>query len=190
QVLRMPAASDTSEMKTMYGNVMRSNSTVNANFPGSAANPGAVTYTISVAAPSIRSRTSDGFRFFCSARIGTKACENAPSANRRRSRFGILNATKKASVARLAPNSRAMKKSRAKPSTRETNVRLLIAARARSRLMLNSRPFSQPDRSNGQYRVGTQARPTGAQAPRTQHEPAHCGTQCDQGRQEGDRIGQ
>ncbi|MNC99480.1 hypothetical protein D3C83_177880 [compost metagenome] len=42
QVFRMPAASDTSEMKTMYGKVMRSSWTVSANFPGSAANPGAV----------------------------------------------------------------------------------------------------------------------------------------------------
>ena len=33
-----------------------------------------------------------------SARIGTKACENAPSANRRRSRLGSRKATKKASV--------------------------------------------------------------------------------------------
>ena len=33
-----------------------------------------------------------------SDRIGTKACENAPSANRRRSRFGRRNAIMKASV--------------------------------------------------------------------------------------------
>jgi len=51
-------------------------------------------------------------RFLYSARIGTNACENAPSAKRRRRRFGILNATKKASVARPAPKMRAMKKSR------------------------------------------------------------------------------
>jgi hypothetical protein len=37
------------------------------------------------------------------ARIGTKACENAPSANSRRSRFGMRKATLKASVAAPAP---------------------------------------------------------------------------------------
>jgi hypothetical protein len=42
QVLRMPAESATSEMKRMYGKVMRSSSTVSANFSGSAAKPGAV----------------------------------------------------------------------------------------------------------------------------------------------------
>ena len=43
QVLRMPAASETSEMKRMYGKVMRSIVTVRPNFSGSAAKPGAVT---------------------------------------------------------------------------------------------------------------------------------------------------
>ena len=33
-----------------------------------------------------------------SAMTGTKACENAPSANRRRRKFGILKATRKASM--------------------------------------------------------------------------------------------
>jgi hypothetical protein len=47
-----------------------------------------------------------------SARIGTNACENAPSPNSLRSRFGMRNATKNASVASPAPNARAMKKSR------------------------------------------------------------------------------
>jgi hypothetical protein len=34
---------------------------------------------------------------------GTKACENAPSANSRRRKFGMRNATKKASAAGPAP---------------------------------------------------------------------------------------
>jgi hypothetical protein len=51
-------------------------------------------------------------RFLASARIGTKACENAPSANRRRSRLGILKATKNASVISPAPKMRAIRKSR------------------------------------------------------------------------------
>ena len=41
QVLRMPAEKATSEIKTMYGNVMRSSVTVRSNLPESAANPGA-----------------------------------------------------------------------------------------------------------------------------------------------------
>jgi hypothetical protein len=35
---------------------------------------------------------------------GTKACENEPSANSRRRKFGILNATSQASMKALAPN--------------------------------------------------------------------------------------
>jgi hypothetical protein len=34
---------------------------------------------------------------------GTKDCENAPSANRRRRKFGILKATRKASMSVPAP---------------------------------------------------------------------------------------
>ena len=63
---------------------------------------------------SIRPRVSSSVcRLRYSERIGTNACENAPSANSRRSRFGMRNATKNASVAKPAPNARAMKKSRA-----------------------------------------------------------------------------
>ena len=43
QVLRIPAASETSEMNRMYGKVIRSIVTVRPNFSGLAANPGAVT---------------------------------------------------------------------------------------------------------------------------------------------------
>ncbi len=58
-------------------------------------------------------RVSSGVsRLRTSARIGTKAWEKAPSANKRRSRLGIRKATKNASVASPAPNTRAMKKSR------------------------------------------------------------------------------
>ena len=41
QVLSTPAANATSEMKAMYGKVMRSIVTVSSNFAGSAAKPGA-----------------------------------------------------------------------------------------------------------------------------------------------------
>ncbi len=43
QVLRMPPASDTSEMNRMYGNVTRSIAVVSWNFSPSAAKPGALT---------------------------------------------------------------------------------------------------------------------------------------------------
>ena len=43
QVFRIPAASETSEMKRMYGKVIRSIVTVSANLSGSAAKPGALT---------------------------------------------------------------------------------------------------------------------------------------------------
>ena len=66
-----------------------------------------------VATPSTRVFVSCGdWRFLYSASTGTNACENAPSAKRRRSRLGMRKATKKASVAKPAPNARAMKKSR------------------------------------------------------------------------------
>jgi hypothetical protein len=41
QVLRMPPASATSDMKRMYGKVMRVRLTVRANFSGSSVKPGA-----------------------------------------------------------------------------------------------------------------------------------------------------
>jgi hypothetical protein len=67
--------------------------------------------------------------------MGTKACENAPSANRRRSRLGILKATKKASVTSPAPNTRAMARSRTKPRMRESSVMLLTVASALRRFI-------------------------------------------------------
>ena len=63
-------------------------------------------------------------RFFrYSESTGTKAWENAPSANqRRRRKLGILKATKKASAAGPSPNTAAKTISRASPSIREINV--------------------------------------------------------------------
>jgi len=43
QVLRIPAASATSEMNRMYGKVTRSSATVRSNFSAFAAKPGALT---------------------------------------------------------------------------------------------------------------------------------------------------
>ena len=133
---------------------MRVSSTVNANFSGLALKPGADTSTISGAAmmPSTATQATTTNRtvatrltrmrvasspraFLYSARIGTKACENAPSANNRRSRFGNLKATKNASVAAPAPNARAMMASRAKPRMRDSKVIELTVARALSRFI-------------------------------------------------------
>ena len=59
------------------------------------------------AAPSTSSRTSSCVRWILySETTGTKACEKAPSANSRRMKFGILNATRKASMSTPAPNMR------------------------------------------------------------------------------------
>jgi hypothetical protein len=71
--------------------------------------------------------------FLYSARMGTKACENAPSANNRRSRLGMRKATKKASVSMPAPKIRAIITSRTKPRTRDIKVMLLTAAKALSK---------------------------------------------------------
>src|SRR5688572_8576658 len=148
----------------------------------------------SVATASTSPRTSSGARFLCSARIGTKACEKAPSPNMRRSRLGILKATKKASVTRLAPKMRAMKKSRTKPSTRLTMVKLLTVARALRRFMcqrafmVNFAPSLED--LNGQHQIGAQARHPGEPPPRAQRQAAHRGSHRDQERDQGGRRGQ
>ena len=53
---------------------------------------------------------------------GTKACENAPSANSRRNRLGMRKATLKASVMPLAPKAAATICSRTRPVTRDSRV--------------------------------------------------------------------
>src|SRR5687767_13860735 len=129
-------------MKSKYGNVQRSISTVRSNFASSARNPGANSSTRSgatmipttvtsarkeasvPAAPSTRSRTSSWvLRTLYSETTGTKACENAPSANRRRMKFGILNATRNASMSTPAPNIREYTMSRASPVIRDRSVK-------------------------------------------------------------------
>ncbi len=57
------------------------------------------------------------------ANTGTNAWLNAPSANKRRNKLGIRNATLKASVRALAPNVEAISNSRIKPVMRETRVK-------------------------------------------------------------------
>ena len=57
-----------------------------------------------------------------SAKTGTKALEKAPSANKRRRKFGIRLANKKTSAATPAPSKFATTTSRTKPRIREIKV--------------------------------------------------------------------
>ena len=70
-----------------------------------------------------------------SARIGTNACENAPSANMRRRMFGKRNAASKASICNPAPKPTALMLSRISPVMRESKVSALTAESVLSRFM-------------------------------------------------------
>ena len=128
-------------MSSKYGNVSRSISAVIASLSGSRPKPGANSHT-SQGAPSIANaviNASSAVRLpataFSSSRIsclvrwveysestGTNAWLNAPSANKRRRKLGILNATKKASEPLPAPKNVATTTSRTNPITRESMV--------------------------------------------------------------------
>src|SRR5699024_515065 len=142
QVLRMPPANAVSEMNNRYGNVSRSMATAKSNWSRDSANPGANTYTSTGAAntpttvmaskikPSVPATTStssctsavDSFSRVAD-KTGTNDCANAPSANSRRMKLGILNATRNASICGPAPNSTANSTSRANPNTRDVRVK-------------------------------------------------------------------
>ena len=68
-----------------------------------------------------------------SAKIGTNACENAPSAKRRRRMLGSRKAASNASICSPAPNAAALRLSRASPVIRDSSVMPLIVETARSR---------------------------------------------------------
>ena len=163
QVLRMPAPSATIDMKPMYGNITRvittalskrsrplassQTSTGAPMTPITQVSTSAQTSTVAVASIR-RCVTSSPSCTRLAPRIGTKACENAPSANSRRSRLGIRKATLKASVAAVAPKSAATNCSRTNPVTREARVsretvdaalRRFMRARALSRKRPSSR---------------------------------------------------
>ncbi len=108
QVLRMPAASATSDMQAMYGNMMRVMTTASSKrsspeaiaktssgaptTPTTVVTSSAHSSTVATASTSACSAASPS-RSRAAARIGTKACANAPSANSRRSRLGMRKAT-------------------------------------------------------------------------------------------------
>jgi len=108
--LRMPADSATSDMQPMYGNISRVITT--AESCASAGSPDAMIHTSTgePTTPTTHTTTSAHISTVATAsisvcvasspavvrdaaRMGTKACENAPSAKRRRSRLGMRNAT-------------------------------------------------------------------------------------------------
>ena len=141
-LLRTAPISDTSEMNSRYGNVIRVNSTARSYFIGSSEKPGA---KISMKDGMISSNTTSSTSWMtsrnartCSAKIracdlpcptrnaeniGTKAALNAPSANSARKWLGSRNATKKASATGPAPSNAAVRISRTKPRTRLARVR-------------------------------------------------------------------
>jgi hypothetical protein len=67
--------------------------------------------------------------------VGANADVRAPSATKLLNRFGILNATKKASAKREAPRIRATSRSRTKPKTRLSKVRRETIAVPRSSII-------------------------------------------------------
>src|SRR5260221_14774797 len=68
--------------------------------------------------------------------MGTKACENAPSAKRRRRIFGNRNAASNASICSPAPNANALRLSRASPAMRESRVSALTVESVLSRFIV------------------------------------------------------
>src|SRR5436190_1778539 len=143
QVLRTPADSETSEMKPMYGNMTRVMTTASSK----RSRPEAMSHTTTGAATTptmhVTTRTENSTVATAStscwvasspsaarvrASVGTKACENAPSANSRRSRLGMQKATLKASNIAPAPNTEATTTSRSRPVTRDASVQTAVDA--------------------------------------------------------------
>src|SRR4029450_1852019 len=141
-------------MKRRYGKAMRPNSTAMAKVGASSRRPGASklsthgmasistiengTSTSSSAAWAWRAKASASARpWSCSSREnrGTNAAEKAPSANRRRKKFGSLKATKKASATGPEPSTADSTTSRTKPTTRLSSVKPPTVATARPRLI-------------------------------------------------------
>ena len=107
----MALANETNEIKVMYGNIMRVITIVTFIFWGLLAKPDAITYTTTgapimpiklvitklqvstVATESTKDLVGAcPFLSWYSDKIGTNACEKAPSAKMRRKKLGILKA--------------------------------------------------------------------------------------------------
>ena len=135
-----PAASAVSETHSRNGKVRRSRSAISAAWPGAGAawvNPVANCGANSMPSAVTTSRTPprvpaaraiSAFRSawvrvsLISVKTGTKAVENEPSANSRRMKFGMRNATQNASVIQFAPKVVLNTWSRTSPKTRLNSV--------------------------------------------------------------------
>ena len=155
--LSMPIIATATATVPRNGSMMRVSSVVSSSFPGVSANDGAKacvigeakTIPISTSTPVIR-RSAFTTRLprchaasrpsVVSARVnvGTNAAVIAPSAKRSRNRFGIRNATLKASISMppLAPKNAASTISRATPSTRLAMVATLMSPADRASVTL------------------------------------------------------
>src|SRR6202171_884670 len=101
----------------------------------------------SVATRPTRSRVASSPRArLYSARIGTNACENAPSANSLRRILGRRNAASKASICKPAPNPTAFRLSRTRPVILESSVNALTVDSALSRFIAK-RAYASPTRA-------------------------------------------
>src|SRR5262245_29418359 len=168
RVLRMPIATAASATRSRNGNMMRVRLAVSADFPGMAANPGAIAST-SDGASQIPSRQSpptitaialvtrlarrhaaaSPSRSKHCVNVLTNAAESAPSANRSRSRFGMRKAVMNASSSRPAPKQTANTCSRTTPSTRLAATAMLTtpARRASPRPSADPRPTASSIRA-------------------------------------------
>ncbi len=118
-----PPASAVSDTNSRNGKVSRSRCTIRPNLAGSSLEPGlnsSATCGVKISPSAVTSskipprvpdtrdisarRSACGRVSLTSVNTGTKAVAKEPSANSRRRKFGMRNATQKASVVALAPN--------------------------------------------------------------------------------------
>jgi hypothetical protein len=166
--LRTPMKKATILIKNIYGKVILVKSTVRSYFTPEPPKPKACILTIhgekitpsNVTSVRINIRSvniilarSNAFSLLFVARYsentGIKEMVRDPSANRRLKRFGILNATKKASVTIPEPNRLAMTISRTKPNIRLKKVKNPTTPAALFRLF-----SSDPGKSGPYHRLG------------------------------------
>src|SRR5690348_16767296 len=142
-----------------------------------------------------------------SARIGTNAWENAPSAKRRRNRFGRRKAASNASICRPAPKTVALSVSRKSPVMRDRSVIPLTVVRVRRRFNSKrgfagrlvrdakiayyaafTRIGNSKTKRHGQHRTGTQACAAGRGDAPAQRQPEIGAPHGSEEGEEGDRF--
>src|SRR5450755_2407807 len=121
----------------------------------------------SVATRPTRSRVASSPRArLYSARIGTNACENAPSANSRRRILGRRNAASKASICKPAPNPTAFRLSRTSPVILDSSVKALTVDSALSRFIAKRACALRWSRGSGSEWVAQAKRGEGGEVRR------------------------